>query len=93
MRQDQYVIKNSFKQPIYCLNAIKSFNTLNVNDNIIVENQEIKDKSLISFFNPKHISALLCNYSKLKEDCYGKFYTDGYFLMEDLDTLIDLTLK
>ena len=94
MRQDQYVIKNSFKQPIYCLNAIKSFNTLNINDNIrITQGQNIEDKSLISFFNPKHISALLCNYSKLKEDCFGKFYTDGYYLMQDLDTLIDKTLK
>lgn len=43
--------------------------------------------------NPKHISALLCNYSKLKEDCYGRFGSDGYYLMEDLDKLVDATLK
>lgn len=94
MRQDQYVIKNAFKQPRYCLNAVKSFNTLNFNDKIKV-NQDgtIIDFSLISLMNYKHISALLCNYSKLKEDCYGKFYTDGYFLMEDLDNLIQETLK
>ena len=94
MRQDQYVIKNSYKQPIYCLNAMKSFNNMRFDENITIqEDGTIKDKSLISFMNPKHISALLCNYSKLKEDCYGRFYTDGYFLMEDLDTLIDKTLK
>lgn len=94
MRQDQYVIKNSYKQPMYCLNAVKSFNTMSFNDDIIVKSDgTIQDKSLISFLNPKHISALLCNYSKLKEDCYGKFYTDGYYLMEDLDALIEKTLK
>lgn len=94
MRQDQYIIRNSYKQPIYCLNAVKNFNNLSFNDNIIVEpNGDIHDKSLISFFNEKHISALLCNYSKIKEDCYGKFYTDGYHLMEDLDNLIEKTLK
>jgi len=39
--------------------------------------------------NPKHISALLCHYSQLKENCYGKFYADGYFLMESLDKIVD----
>lgn len=94
MRQDQYVIKNSYKQPIYCLNAVKNFNTIQFDDNIkVAADGTITDKSLISFMNPKHVSALLCNYSKLKEDCYGKFYTDGYYLMQDLDDLIEKTLK
>ena len=94
MRQDQYVIKMSYKQPIFCLNAVKNFSSMNFDDNIsISEDGKIKDKSLISFMNPKHISALLRNYSRLKEDCYGKFYTDGYYMMEVLDELVDKTLK
>ena len=94
MRQDQYVIKNSYKQPIYCLNAIKGFNTLVLDENISISEQgKIKDTTLISLMNPKHISALLCNYSKLKEQSYGKFYTDGYYLMQDLDNLIEKALK
>ena len=94
MRQDQYVIKNAYLQPIYCLNAVKNFNSIVFDENIIIESDgTIKDRSLLSFMNPKHICALLCNYSKLKQDCYGKFYTDGYFLMESLDALIDQTLK
>lgn len=94
MRQDQYVIKNAYKRNIYCLNGIRSFNSLSFNNIITITDQgQIQDNSLISFFNPKHLSALLCNYSKLKEDCYGKFYTDGYYLMEDLDTLIQHTLR
>lgn len=93
MRQDQYIIKNSYKPPIYLLNATKSFNNLQFEENIKVIDGQIKDQSFISFFNPSHISALLCNYSKLKEDCWGKFYTDGYYLMEDLDSLVQKTLK
>lgn len=94
MRQDQYVIKMSYKQPIFCLNAVKNFSSMSFDDNISVsEDGKIKDKSLISFMNPKHISALLRNYSRLKEDCYGKFYTDGYYMMEVLDELVDKTLK
>ena len=95
MRQDQYVIKNSYKQPIYCLNAVKNFNIIKFDDDIKINKvtKKIEDNSLISFMNPTHISALLCNYSKLKEESYGKFYTDGYYLMEDLDNLIQNTLR
>jgi len=94
MRQDQYVIKNAYRRNINCLNGIHSFNSLSFNNKITVDELgKIKDESLISFFNPKHLSALLCNYSRLKEDCYGKFYTDGYYIMEDLDNLIEKTLR
>ena len=94
MRQDQYVIKTSYKQPIFCLNAVKNFSSMSFEDNISISpDGKIKDKSLISFINPKHISALLRNYSRLKEDCYGKFYTDGYYMMEVLEELVDKALK
>lgn len=94
MHQDQYVIKNSFKPSIYCLNAVKNFNNIRFDDNITIDKEgNIIDKSLVSFMNYQHISALLCNYSKLKEDCYGKFTSDGYYMMEDLDNLVDKTLK
>lgn len=94
MRQDQYVIRSAYKPPIYCMNAIKSFSKIDFDENISISgNDEIEDNSLVSFFNPKHISALLCNYSRLKEDAWGKFYSDSYFLMEDLDTLIEKTLR
>ena len=98
MRQDQYVIKMAYKQPVCCLNAVKNFHDMVFNNNIsIVTNNkkenEIVDTGLISLMNPKHISALLCNYSNLKEDCYGKFYSDGYFLIQDLEKLIDIALK
>lgn len=94
MRQDQYVIRSAYKPPIYCMNAIKSFSKIDFDENVSISgNDEIEDNSLVSFFNPKHISALLCNYSRLKEDAWGKFYSDSYFLMEDLDTLIEKALR
>lgn len=94
MRQDQYVIRSAYKPPIYCMNAIKSFSKIDFDENVSISgNDEIEDNSLVSFFNPKHVSALLCNYSRLKEDAWGKFYSDSYFLMEDLDTLIEKTLR
>lgn len=98
MRQDQYVLKNSYRQPMYCMNMIKGFNKIDFDDKITIELDEegnpfIKDNSLISFFNPKHISALLCHYSQLKEAAWGNFKSDSYYLMEDLDDLVEKTLK
>ena len=69
MRQDQYVIKNAYRKPMYCTNLTKSFSTMSFDETITMDenNMPVSD-GLISFFNPTHISALLCHYSKLKED-------------------------
>ena len=94
MRQDQYVLKNSYYKPISCLSAIKNFHVINFEEKVtIAEDGSISSNGLVTFFNPKHISALLCNYSKLKEACYGKFYTDGYYVIKDLQNLVDNALK
>ena len=94
MRQDQYVIKSSYHQPMYCMNAIKSFNKADLNETItLTEDGNIHSTGLISLFEPKHVSALLCNYSRLKENTWGHFISDSYYLMEDLDTLIETTLR
>jgi hypothetical protein len=94
MRRDQYEIRKAYRQPMYFTNAIKSFSKMSFDEHIeITPEGEIKSDGLVSFFNPKHISALLCNYSRLKEDSWGKFWSDSYFLMEDLDNLIEKTLK
>ena len=93
MQQDQYVIKNSYKQPIYCINGIKSFAKLDLSENITIDEKgEIHTDCLISIFNPKHISLLLCNYSKLKEETYSNFTSDAYYMMQDLDNLIEAAL-
>ena len=94
MRQDQYVIKSSYHQPMYCMNAIKSFSKLDLSEEITIDEKgNVHSTALISLFEPKHVSALLCNYSKLKESAWGHFISDSYYLMEDLDTLIENTLR
>lgn len=95
MCQQQYSIKNEYRQPIYATNtAAKNFIKSDLKDKIVINaDGEPQNNGLVSFFNPKHISALLCNYSTLKEESYGNFINDAYYLMEDLDNLIDNTLK
>lgn len=94
LHQDQYVIKNAYRRPIFLINTIKSFSKLCLDETITIdENGEIKSNGLISLFNPNHISILLCNYSRIKEDSWDNFSGDSYYLMEDLDNLIEHALK
>lgn len=94
MRQDQYVLKNSFRRPIYCMNLIKSISKLDLSEDITVnEKSEVLSSGFINLYNEKHISILLCNYSKLKEDSWCNFNNDLKWLMFDLDTAVDNALK
>ena len=94
MRKDQYVYKNAYKKPIRFLNITKSISKLNLSEKVgLDENDEVYSTGLINLYNSKHISLLLCNYSKIKEECWDKFNSDTKWLMEDLDNLIDAALK
>ena len=94
MRKDQYVYKNLQRKPVYVMNVTKSLSKLDLGERVYLdEEQEVKSTGLINLFNTKHVSALLCNYSQIKEDCWDKFNSDIKWLMEDLDSLVDSTLK
>ena len=94
MRQDQYVLKSAYKPPITATKLIKNSNKINLNEKITVNEQgQPVSQGLISLFNPEHVYFLLCNYSKLKQDSWGDFENDLYYLMWDFDNLIDKSLK
>ena len=103
MRQDQYVIKSSYRKPMYCTNLVKSINQIDLGEDYYIkkvydDNNELISEDIcstgkITFLNPLHVSAVLCNYSRLREDTYGKFENDAYYMMEDLYDLIESTLK
>ena len=94
MRQDQYVIKNAYKKPIYCMNLIKSLNKIDLSEKITVnECGEVSSTGIINLFDEKHISILLCNYVKIKENCWADFNGDIMWLMMDLERAIDGALK
>ena len=94
MRQDQYVIKNAYRKPIYCMNLIKSLNKIDLSEKITVnERGDVSSTGIINLFDEKHISILLCNYVKIKENCWADFNGDIMWLMMDLDKSIDNALK
>ena len=98
MYKDQYEIKNAFK-PVIRLRktsnaAIKNLSKIDLSENITInEKGQVESDGVINLYNEKHISLLLCNYSKIKEECWDKFQSDIKWLMEDLDNLVDAALK
>ena len=96
LRQEQYALKCAYKPPITALKITKNLNLsyINLHENITIDkNGEPVSDGVISLFNPTHVSQLLCNYSKLKEDAEGHFENDLYYLMQDLDVISEKALK
>lgn len=95
MRQDQYIIKDDFNKPIRSNNLTKPIEkTLVLDESIwLNKDQEPISSGILTLFDKKKVSLLLCNYVRIKEDSWGNFSSDSYYLMEDLDHLIDIAVK
>ena len=88
MRQDQYVLRSVYKPPVTLMKITKSLNQINLDEQITIDqNGDPVSNCLISFFNPYHICCLLCNYTKLKEDCWKNFDDEWKYLMKDFNNL------
>ena len=89
MRRDQYVLKSIFKPTMAHATSPRGANKIELNERRWVDkNGEPQSEGLITFFNPKHVSAILCCYSDIKAETRGKFQSDFYFLIEDFDILM-----
>ena len=95
MRKDQYVIKNAYRRPIVPNKLTRSTHVIMLPD----ETSSFDDEDGypipkgVSLLDPVVCSAILCNYSKLKEDSYDRFEGDLYYLMLDFDEIADKALK
>jgi len=82
MRKDQYIIKQAYQRPIILSKIARSSATyvpLDDNSYLNEDNEIILDG--VTLMDPKVVSAILCNYSKLKEDSYDRFEGDLWYLI------------
>jgi hypothetical protein len=47
----------------------------------------------VSLMNPKVCEAILCNYSKLKQDSWDRFEGDTWYMMYDFERVCDKALE
>ena len=93
MRRDQYVLKSIFKPTMQTSLSPRGMNKIDLTElRWVDENQEPQSSGLITFFNPRHISAILSIYNALKTEVQGRYWDDFYYLMEDFDKLLKKAL-
>lgn len=93
MRKDQYIIKQAYQKPMIPCKLTRSTKTyIPLDDNSYLDGQEVI-VSGISLMNPAVISAILCNYSKLKEDSYDQFEGDTWYLIQSFEDICDKALE
>lgn len=94
MRKDQYVIKNAYRQPIIPTKLTRSKYSLKLDDTTHEFDEEgYPIPEGVSLMNPEICSAILCNYSKLKQDSYEAFDGDTYYLIYDFENICDKALE
>ena len=94
MRKNQYLIKNMFRKPIVPTKLVRSKVSIPLNDNTCEFDADgYPIPAGVSLLDPKVVSAILCNYCKLKEDSWDKFESDTWALMKDFDDIADIALK
>lgn len=94
LRKDQYLIKAAFRKPVTSNNFVPSVSTIPLNEKIEID----KDSGYVipagvTLMDPKVISAVLCNYSALKEQCWDCFNNDLWYFLKDFDECANRALK
>ena len=94
MRKDQYVIKNAYRRPTVPTKLTRSTHiTILPDETSSFDEEGYPIPKGVSLLNPVVCSAILCNYSRLKEDSYDRFEGDLYYLMLAFDEIADKALK
>ena len=94
MRKDQYLIKNAYRRPIVFNKLTRSRNFTELPDKTCrfdADGYPIPEG--VSLLDPAVCSAILCNYSRLKQDSSDQFEGDLYYLMDSFDEIADVALK
>lgn len=95
MRQQQYLLKEAFNPPVRKRQANPSGSCKIVLDEEIhfdAQGEPVSN-ALVSFFNPTHISAILCQYENLKLHIEHKYNNDFHYLLRDFDNLAAAALE
>ena len=94
MRKDQYIIKNFYRNPVIPTKLIHSKTITHLEDNThSFDENGYPIAEGFTLINPTICSAILCNYSRLKQDSHSNFEGDTWFLMYDFDRISEKALR
>lgn len=91
-----YLLKTFHKAPSvrsHINNQIKSLIKLPLDEEITIDDNALpQSNGILTLLNPFHVSYLLSYYSKLKEESYDDLQNDLFYLLLDLEDLVERTL-
>ena len=94
MRKDQYIIKNAYRRPVVPNKITRSKSVIKLEDKThLFDEDGYPIPEGVSLLDPAVCSAILCNYSRLKQDSWDQFDGDTWYLMHDFDVISDKALK
>lgn len=94
MRKDQYLIKQAYRKPLVPNKLTRSKSYIPLDDNTHEFDEDgYPIPEGVSLMNPKVCSAILCNYSRLKEDSWDRFEEDTIYMMYDFEKVCDRALE
>ena len=92
MRKDQYIIKNAYRRPIIPNKITRSKTLFKMDETVEFDEEGFVIPHGVSLMDPQVVSAILCDYSRLKQDSYDNFEGDTFYLIYDIEHLIDKAL-
>ena len=94
MRKDQYIIKNFYRQPVTLNKMTKTPSTIPLEDKTCgFDPDGYPIPQGFSLMDPKICEAILCNYSRLKQDSCDKFEADTWYMIYDFELLVEKALE
>lgn len=87
LSKDQYIIKDTFLKPTTLIPSFAARFPQAIDGEVTIDEKLHCVATGFSFFDPKIIEIILCNYSKLKAAAEGHFEKDIWAIMRDFDLL------
>ena len=93
LRKDQYVLRDAYRKPIIPKSIMRSRHFIPLENDFSFDDEGYVVPEGVSLCDPKIISIILCNYSSMKQDSWGEFEKDLWYLMQEFDEVADAALK
>ena len=93
LRKDQYILKDAYRKPIIPKNITRSRHFIPLESDFSFDDEGYVVPEGVSLCDPKVVSVILCNYSLMKQESWGEFEKDLWYLMQEFDEVADAALK
>ena len=93
LRKDQYVLRDAYRKPIIPKSITRSRHFIPLENDFSFDDEGYVVPEGVSLCDPKVVSTILCNYSLMKQESWGEFEKDLWYLMQEFDEVADAALK